>query len=255
MTEKIPTSNIEWKAWGDYDPLGGVAGWSGKSKDGANPWIDSEFYKLGESDWKDFSTYWERYGVDRSSVVELGCGTGRITMQLAKYFKVVHAVDVSEGMIAYARKHINSSSVYFYLTNGVEIPLPDHSVSAIFTCHVFQHFNSINHATKYFKEISRVLQPGGSMMIHLPIYAWPCGIGKVIPVLYRLRKVIGDARDRIKRFQIRRFNIKPMMRMISYPADYLYETLGDLGYTNIEIIIFPTKSNGGLHPFVFAKHE
>ena len=94
-------------------------------------------------------------------------------MQLAKYFKVVHAVDVSEGMIAYARKHVNSSAVYFHLTDGVEIPLPDHSVSAIFTCHVFQHFNSIGHATKYLKEISRVLQPGGSMMIHLPIYAWP----------------------------------------------------------------------------------
>jgi ubiquinone/menaquinone biosynthesis C-methylase UbiE len=255
MTEKIPTTNIEWKAWGDYDPLMDVAGWSGKSKDDANPWNDSESYKLGESDWKDFLAYWERYGVDRSSVLELGCGTGRITMQLAKYFKVVHAVDVSEGMIAYAQKYINSSTVYFHLTNGIEIPLPDNSVSAIFSCHVFQHFNSIEHATKYFKEISRVLQPKGSIMIHLPILAWPCGIGQVIPMLYRLRKAIGDVKIRINRFLLRRYNVKPMMQMISYLGEYVYNKIAGLGYTNIEIIIFPTKSNGGLHPFVFAKYE
>jgi len=253
MAEKVPASNIEWKRWGIYDPLWGVAAWTGKNKDGANPWTENEFYKLGESDWEDFSAQWEQFGVNRNSVLEIGCGAGRITMPLAKYFKVVHALDVSEGMVAFAREHVNAPSVMFHLSDGVGIPIPDNSVSAVFSCHVFQHFDSIDHATGYFREVFRVLQPGGSMMIQLPICAWPSGIGKVIPLLYRLRRTVGDLRARLNRYLIQRFILKPIMRMTSYPVEYFYKTLGELGYTDIEISIFPTKSNGGLHHFVFAK--
>jgi 2-polyprenyl-3-methyl-5-hydroxy-6-metoxy-1,4-benzoquinol methylase len=60
------------------------------------PWTDKDFYQLGESDWKDFSRHWEMYGLSRESCLEIGCGAGRITMQLASYFKSVHAIDVSE---------------------------------------------------------------------------------------------------------------------------------------------------------------
>src|SRR5258708_2555315 len=92
-------SNTEWKQWGKDDPLWGVASWDGKQKGGASPWTDEEFYALGESDWQDFLRHWRQYGIDTRSCLEIGCGAGRITRQLAKSFDRVYGVDVSEDMI------------------------------------------------------------------------------------------------------------------------------------------------------------
>ena len=251
--KKKPASNVEWKKWGDLDPLWAVAAWRNKRKGGEDPWNDREFYQLGESDWADFSVHWERYGINRTSVLEIGCGAGRITLQLAKYFLRVHALDVSEGMLAYAREHVKAENVDFHLSDGVEIPLPGNAVTAVFSSHVFQHFDSTDIATEYFREIYRVLQHGGSLMIHLPIYAWPYGTGIAIPLLYRIRKTADDIWARINRSLIAKFKLRPTMRMTSFPVDYLYESLAETGFVDVEISIFLTKINAGLHPFVFAR--
>lgn len=253
MKEETPASNVEWRAWGDYDPLWGVAAWHGKSKDGPRPWTDSEFFKLGESDWKDFSVHWERYGLDRSSVVEIGCGAGRITLQLAKYFKSVQAIDVSEGMIAYARRHVDAASVSFHLSDGATIPLPANSVTSAFSCHVFQHFDSVIYAARYFNEIARVLQPGGTMMVHLPVYAWPSSIGRVIPLAFRLKNMFKRIETGLKRSLNGRFGLKPIMEMTSYELIDLYATLDACGYRDVEICHFRTRSNDGLHTFIFSR--
>jgi 2-polyprenyl-3-methyl-5-hydroxy-6-metoxy-1,4-benzoquinol methylase len=93
-------SNKEWKKWGETDPLFGVASWQNKARDGSSPWTDQEFYQLGASDWGDFSSHWEKYGLNRESCLEIGCGAGRITLQLAAYFNQVHALDISEKMMS-----------------------------------------------------------------------------------------------------------------------------------------------------------
>jgi SAM-dependent methyltransferase len=110
-------------------------------------------------------------------------------------------------------------------------------------------------ATVYFREIHRVLQPGGSLMIHLPICVWPCGTGTAIPVLYRVRKTAYHLWARINRYLISRFNLQPIMKMTSYPVDYLFKTLSEDGFVDIDILMFLTKINDGLHPFVFAKKK
>ena len=94
----VPESNIEWKKWGEKDPLWGAASCPGKERDGTDPWTDEEFYELGEADWQDFIAHWRKYGVDNRSCLEIGCGAGRITLHLAKHFQNTYAVDVSEGM-------------------------------------------------------------------------------------------------------------------------------------------------------------
>ena len=137
MREKSIESNKEWEKWGGIDPLYSVAGWEGREKHGENPWTDEDFYSLGQSDWDDFAEKWERYGVDNNSCLEIGCGAGRITLHLSKYFKSIYAIDVSKEMIDYARKRINNPRVHFYLTDGVTIPLSDNQVSAVFSTHVF----------------------------------------------------------------------------------------------------------------------
>lgn len=245
-------SNIEWEQWGQIDPLYSVASWTGKNKDGKEPWTEEEFYRLGESDCADFLAHWKKYGVNTTSCLEIGCGAGRLTMYLPKYFKAVHAIDVSGGMIDYARKRVTDPCVRFYLTNGLDIPLPDNSVSAVFSTHVFQHFDSLSHATFYFREICRVLIPGGTSMIHLPVYNWPAMPG-VFDTLYGLRKHIGDIRAYVWRRLSKLGILPPTMRGLKYPISYIYNTLPKQGFRDIVVSFFVIRSNNSVHPCVFSR--
>ena len=247
-------SNKEWIKWGESDPCYAVASWQNRDKNGPNPWTDKEFYKLGESDWKDFSRHWEMYGVNRESCLEIGCGAGRITMQLASYFNSVHAIDVSEKMIEYSKNHISNLSVNFYVTNGIDIPLPDQSVFSVFSTHVFQHFDSLRVADQYFAEISRVIKPDGTLMIHLPIYKWPSQ-QKIHKIIYAARKTISDVRAKYQRWLMQYGMVKPIMRGLMYPISYFYEALPKLNFDNIELAVFVTKINNDPHPFIFARKK
>src|SRR5688500_1524383 len=105
MKAQPPASNIEWKAWAQKDPLYAVATCPERNKEGAAPWSDEEFYALGKSDWEDCRGRWELYGLERDSCAEIGCGAGRITLHMARYFSAVHALDISEDMLNYARRN------------------------------------------------------------------------------------------------------------------------------------------------------
>jgi SAM-dependent methyltransferase len=109
--------------------------------------------------------------IGESTAIRQGCGAGRITRQLAKIFKDGHAIDVSADMINLGKAYVRDN-VTWHLTLGYDLPLPDHSVDAAFSCHVFQHFASAAVGMAYFAEISRVLKPDGSLMVHLPLM--PC---------------------------------------------------------------------------------
>ena len=247
-------SNKEWEKWGEVDPLFGVSSWQNRGKGGSNPWTNEEFYKLGESDWKDFRRHWEMYGINREHCLEIGCGTGRITMQLASYFKRVDAIDVSEGMLEYAKKHISSPSVTFHLSNGMDIPLGDRSVSSVFSTHVFQHFDSLSVADRYFAEMARTMKTDGTLMIHLPVYRWP-EKAKVLRTIYGVLKNIGDIRTRGTRLLMKYGMAKPLMRGLSYPIEYFFEALPKHGFDDVELAIFVTRINNDPHSFIFARKK
>ncbi len=245
-------SNTEWKYWGEHDPLFGVASWSGRAKDGPNPWNDSEFYLLGESDWADIRAHWERYGLRAGRCVEIGCGAGRLTRAMAPYFGAVDALDVSADMIRYAQRNIAHKNVSFHLVEHARIPLADHSVDAVLSTHVFQHFERRADAEAYFAEIARVLSPGGNMMIHLPLHAWPAGVGTLTRLAHAGNLLLARVRAGAKRAAIRRGFGARLMRFNSYDLDWLHGYLAGLGFCNVEIAIFTMRSNGAPHGFVLA---
>ena len=243
-------SNAEWKQWGKNDPLWGVASWAGRQKGGTSPWTEEEFYALGESDWSDFLSRWRQYGVNTQSCLEIGCGAGRITKQLAMSFGQVYAVDVSEHMINCARKAVDSANVEFSIIDGLHLPQSDGSVKAIFSTHVLQHLDSVDVGFSYFREFIRVLDVGGTIMVHLPLYKFPDDTGKLgvlMPYLHATCRHLDSVRSLIRRC----LGVK-MMRMTYYPIPELSMLLSNLGFKNVEYRTFPTKSNGDLHPFVFC---
>jgi ubiquinone/menaquinone biosynthesis C-methylase UbiE len=252
MKTGSPSSNVEWKAWAKRDPLFAVATCPDKDKDGATPWSDDEFYALGESDWDDFHTRWGHHGLKHESCVEIGCGAGRITKHLCKVFKTVHAFDISEDMLNYAQRNLTEENVRFQVSNGSDLHLAESSVSAVFSCHVFQHFDSLSVGRRYFEEIHRVLCEGGTLMIHLPIYCWPY---ESVPfeVLYRTRKGIDDFKASVNRKLIAAGIFRPLMRRLTYPVPWLYAELPKIGFADVEISFVTTTSTHAPHPFVFAR--
>ena len=243
-------SNAEWRRWGKDDPLFGVAAWAGKEKDGSSPWTEEEFYAIGESDWRDFLGHWQHYGVDKKSCLEIGCGAGRITKALALYFDRVYAVDVSAEIIDRARKAIPGGNVEFSLVDGLHLPQPDGSVTALFTTIVLQHLDNKEIGYSYFREFYRVLAKGGTMMVGLPLYQFPVEsglVGNVMSSAYAVRRSFGNIKANFKRTM----GMKTM-RGTQYPVRSLRQFLASLGFKKIEVRIFPVTSNGAYDTFVFA---
>jgi SAM-dependent methyltransferase len=246
-------SNVVWKFWGRVDPLWAVAAWKGRRKDGANPWTEEEFYALGQSDWRDFLERWQRFGVAPGKVVEIGCGAGRITRPMAEYFDSVHALDVSQEMMDFASRNIDANNVRFSIVEDCRIPEPVSSVDAAFSVQVFQHLEEQRNVEDYFREIHRVLAPGGSMMIHVPIFAWPVGAGDWVKRVYGLGRRVENYRLSKARRALEAGGSVGLMRMRAYPIRFFYDFLPKVGFEDVEIGIFATRSNGDPHPFVFAR--
>jgi ubiquinone/menaquinone biosynthesis C-methylase UbiE len=251
-------SNQEWIKWGSRDPLFGVATWPGHEREGPKAWTNEAFYEMGKSDWSDFIARWVRYGVITSSCVEIGSGAGRLTGEMARTFDHVYATDVSVDMLSYAKGNIDTKNVVFVVTNGRDLPMESESVTAAFSTHVFQHFDSPRDGARYFVELARVLTRNGSLMVHLPIHSFPIAAGKLLSgmrLLYSARKKVGNVRAALRRLASSLIDAKPTIRGLSYEMVWVLELLRGLGFTDVEFAFFPVRSNNVIHSFVFARKE
>jgi SAM-dependent methyltransferase len=244
-------SNIEWKQWGKSDPLFAVTTWPGKSKADPIPWNDEEFYEVGASDWSDCLPYWDEYGIDRESCIEVGCGAGRITRQLQTIFSKVYAIDVSKDMIQYAQRFTNRTKVTFLLTDGLKIPLDADQVTAAFSTHVFQHFDNVECGAAYFRELHRVMMRGATLMVHLPILLTPRS--RFFSLAEKCSRMKQNIVGVPKRFLIGLGYPAKYMRMTVYPAKWIYKSLPAIGFKDVHVRVVPTRSSDDLVPFILAR--
>jgi SAM-dependent methyltransferase len=118
-------------------------------------------------------------------------------------------------------RHVTEPNIEFHLGDGQRLPLPDASVMAVFSTHVFQHFESVPDSVPVFEDIARVLQPGGSVMIHLPLYQYPhpaSRLTRLVRMEYAARKKLADAVAAWKRWQLKRNKTVPLVRGTCYDA-------------------------------------
>jgi ubiquinone/menaquinone biosynthesis C-methylase UbiE len=97
-----------------------------------------------------------------SEILDLGCGTGRYSTALAKYFNAnVVGVDPSEKMLAQARQK-PSGRVRYERARGESLPLGDGSVDMVFISMAFHHFERPELVAQ---ECRRVMRLNGSVCL------------------------------------------------------------------------------------------
>lgn len=100
------------------------------------------------------------------ALVDLGCGTGRFTGALARFFDAkVYAVDPSVKMLGVARANVRDPRVTFHEGTAEAIPLDDGAADLIFLSMVYHH---IADKPRAFAEFARVLRPGGRVAVRTP---------------------------------------------------------------------------------------
>ncbi|MGH9740602.1 MAG: class I SAM-dependent methyltransferase [Candidatus Acidiferrales bacterium] len=129
-------------------------------------WDEESFLKSGEQDYiRLVESTIKRLGFVTSgkSMLELGCGAGRMTRSFAQRFERVIAFDVSPEMIERGRRiHAGLSGVTWLLGDGTNLAtVPSSSVDFVFSYLVLQHLPAQHLVETYVAEMMRVLADGG----------------------------------------------------------------------------------------------
>jgi len=100
------------------------------------------------------------------AVLELGCGTGLYTEQLAPYCKSLVSVDISEALLAQARLKVPSEHVRFVRQNLEEIDAAQigHGFEAVFGCSVLHHLD----LDQTLPQLAALLTPGALLAFSEP---------------------------------------------------------------------------------------
>jgi SAM-dependent methyltransferase len=140
-------------------------------------WKESDFFSSGERDVaRHLDPVLARFGFDPQGkkLLEIGCGVGRMSFNLAKRFGEVDAVDISPEMIKRAdeyKEKFGATNVHFHLGGGKDLAgFGMEHFDFCFSYIVFQHIPSVELIFDYVREVGRVLKPGGMFLFQVNGY-------------------------------------------------------------------------------------
>jgi len=123
------------------------------------------------------------------TVLELGCGTGYFTRELARYGADIVAVDVSPELLEIARANCSAPNVRYEIQNACALSCRGAVFDSVVGSSVLHHLE-INEA---LREIYRVLKSGGTIYFTEPNMLNPqIAIQKNIPWV---KRKLGDSPD------------------------------------------------------------
>ncbi len=98
-------------------------------------------------------------------VLEIGCGTGYGSAELASVARSVIALDVAPEAVAHAATNFPRPNLHFLCANAVRLPLPDKSADLVVAFEIIEHLADW---TALLSEARRVLQPLGQFLVSTP---------------------------------------------------------------------------------------
>jgi len=197
-----------WEEFARRDPLWSILPYPQK-KD--NRWKIEELFATGEVEIKAIMEYITKLNIKigKDKALDFGCGVGRLTQALARYFNNCYGVDISQGMLNLANRYNQYGKRCKYIlncSNDLRI-FSDNTFDFIYSNIVLQHIPP-QYSLNYIKEFIRIIKPDGLIIFQIATEEIPM-IGT------KLRKLISkifpaELRRFYKRLKYGTWGIKDM---------------------------------------------
>ena len=152
-------------------------------------------------------------------VLELGCGTGYFTRELARSRADIVAIDVSPELLEIARANCSGRNVRYEIQNASALSYPDGVFDSVVGSSVLHHLE----IEEALREIHRVLKAGGTIYFTEPNMLNPqIAVQKNVPWV---KRELGDSPDETAFF---RWPLRRLLEQTGYrdvridPFDFLH---------------------------------
>ena len=98
-------------------------------------------------------------------VLDVGCGTGYGSAELAQHARSVTGIDLAPDAIAYAREHYPLPNLVFLSGSATALPFAARSFDLVTAFEVIEHLSDWR---ALLAEVRRVLHPGGVFLVSTP---------------------------------------------------------------------------------------
>ena len=180
-------------------------------------------------------------------VVDLGAGTGLLTLAAAREAGRVWAVDISRGMCEYLATKAASAgldNVEPVTTSIVSLPLVEGSVDVAISNYCFHHLDAAGKLVA-LREAHRVLVPGGRLVVGDMMFSLALGDG-------RNRAVVGDkvrrliAKGPAGAWRLARNGARYLTGRWERPAtpEWWREALAETGF--VDVVVETLEHEGGI---------
>jgi len=216
----------EWEDLAQMDPFWAILTFPDRQ---FGRWKVDEFFHTGDLEIEHVMKSSRPLGrpLCSESVLDFGCGVGRLTRALAGYFEKAYGLDISENMLVKARE-LNQpfKNCQFILNTENHLEMfTDNTFDMVYTNKVLQHISSRKIIRDYLAEFLRVLKRGGLLVFQLLSY---------IPVRNRIQP---------------RRRMYSWLRAVGVRERILYEKIGlhplCANYISQEKVIFYMRALGG----------
>ncbi|RYZ89590.1 MAG: 3-demethylubiquinone-9 3-O-methyltransferase [Proteobacteria bacterium] len=137
----------------------------------------------------------------RCKILDIGCGAGLISNELAKDGFEIHGIDQSASSVEVAKRHAaRNSNVTYVAGDAFALPYEDKSFDVVMLLDFLEHVTDPGAA---IKEATRVLNPGGIILFYTFNRTWIAG-------LLAVKAVEFIAKDCPKNFHLLSMFIKPV---------------------------------------------
>ncbi len=199
------TQLIPWKTAGRVterfasgDDVVRETGWVFNNETGSDLTL-AEFVASGDDE---VPAYLEQFGLrepanQQRSMIEIGCGIGRMTCAFTREFGTVIASDLDHGFLERCHESVARFGRIdrlrtLHVEDGRTLDQPPNSFDLAFSYITFQHCD-VDDALDLTGEAVRVVRPGGKVVLnyrgHSPLDVVVLPVGKVARTLFRVPKL------------------------------------------------------------------